>query len=51
MDDPRLTQLKDGDLVFVEGEIIEDKEAANRGPWHRYPRYQIRTMRPVQPQE
>jgi hypothetical protein len=51
LDDPRLAQLKDGDVVFVEGEIVEDKEAANRGPWHRYPRYQIHTMRPVQPQE
>jgi hypothetical protein len=51
LDDPRLAQLKDGDVVFVEGEIVQDKETVNRGPWHHYPRYQIRTLKPVQPQE
>jgi hypothetical protein len=51
VDDPRLAQLKDGDVVFVEGEIVQDKETVNRGPWHHYPRYQIRTLRSVQPQE
>jgi hypothetical protein len=51
MDDPRLSQLKDGDVIFVEGEIVQEKETVDRGPWHHYPRYQIRTMRPVTPQE
>jgi hypothetical protein len=51
LEDPRLAQLKDGDVVFVEGEIVQDKETVNRGPWHHYPRYQIRTLRPVQLQE
>jgi hypothetical protein len=51
LDDPRLAQLKDGEVVFVEGEIVQDKETVNRGPWHHYPRYQIRTLKPVQPQE
>ncbi len=48
-DDPRLSQLKDGDVIFVEGEIVQEKEPVNRGPWHHYPRYQIRTLKPVQP--
>jgi hypothetical protein len=51
VDDPRLAQLKDGDVVFVEGEIVPEKETVNRGPWHHYPRYQIRTLKQVQPQE
>jgi len=51
MDDPRLSQLKDGDVIFVEGEIVQEKEPVDRGPWHHYPRYQIRTMRSVTPQE
>jgi len=51
LDDPRLAQLKDGEVVFVEGEIVQDKETVNRGPWHHYPRYQIQTLKPVQPQE
>ena len=50
-DDPRLSQLKDGDVIFVEGEIVQEKEPVDRGPWHHYPRYQIRTMKPVTPQE
>jgi hypothetical protein len=51
VDDPRLSQLKDGDVIFVEGEIVSEKEPTDRGPWHHYPRYQVRTLRPVQPQE
>jgi len=51
VDDPRLAQLKDGEVIFVEGEIVPEKETVNRGPWHHYPRYQIRTLKPVQPQE
>jgi hypothetical protein len=51
VDDPRLSQLKDGDVIFVEGEIVQEKEPVDRGPWHHYPRYQIRTLKPVQPQE
>ncbi len=50
-DDPRLSQLKDGDVIFVEGDIVQEKELIDRGPWHHYPRYQIRTMKPVTPQE
>jgi hypothetical protein len=50
MDDPHLAELKDGEVVFVEGEIVQEKETLNRGPWHHYPRYQIRTLKPVQPQ-
>jgi hypothetical protein len=51
VDDPRLAQLKDGEVIFVEGEIVPEKETVNRGPWHHYPRYQIRTLKQVQPQE
>jgi len=51
VDDPRLAQLKDGEAIFVEGEIVPEKETVNRGPWHHYPRYQIRTLKQVQPQE
>jgi hypothetical protein len=51
MDDPRLSQLKDGDVIFVEGEIVQEKEAVDRGPWHHYPRYQVRTLKAVTPQE
>jgi hypothetical protein len=50
-DDPRLSQLKDGDVIFVEGEIVSEKDPIDRGPWHHYPRYQIRTLKQVQPQE
>jgi hypothetical protein len=51
LNDPRLGQLKDGDVIFVEGELALEKETASRGPWHRYPGYQIRTLRPVQSQQ
>lgn len=51
VDDPRLSQLKDGEVIFVEGEIVPEKEPTDRGPWHHYPRYQIRSLKPVLPQE
>jgi hypothetical protein len=51
VEDPRLSQLKDGDVIFVEGDIVQEKEPVDRGPWHHYPRYQIRSLKPVTPQE
>jgi hypothetical protein len=48
LDDPRLAQLKDGDVIQVEGEIIPDHDQASRGPWHHYPHYQIRDLKVVQ---
>jgi hypothetical protein len=41
--DARLDQFKEGDVVRVEGEIIPDTRG-NRGDWHHYPAYQIRSI-------
>jgi hypothetical protein len=48
-DDPRLAQLKDGDVIQVEGEIVPDHDQTSRGAWHHYPHYQIRDLKVIQP--
>jgi hypothetical protein len=42
IDDPRLAQFKDGDLILVEGEIDPDKVPHNA--WHHYPNYRIKDI-------
>jgi hypothetical protein len=47
-DDPRLAQLKDGDVIQVEGEIAAERDPSSRGAWHHYPHYQIRNLKVIQ---
>jgi hypothetical protein len=46
-DDPRLAQLKDGDVIRVEGEIVSERDPMSRGAWHHYPHYQIRDLKVI----
>lgn len=43
VDDPRLAELKDGDLILVEGELLKDLASAGS-----YPRYQVRSVKVVE---
>ena len=47
-DDPRLAPWQDGDLLFVEGEIVYENGQPQFGP-DLYPRYRIRTVRRADP--
>jgi hypothetical protein len=42
--DPRLAEFHEGDVLFVEGEIVRENGAAQRGSWNQYPRYLIRNL-------
>jgi hypothetical protein len=45
--DARLDQFEEGDTVRVEGEIIPDSRG-NRGDWHHYPAYRIRSIQLIE---
>lgn len=47
-DDPRLSQFQDGDVVFVEGNLVTGPEAAPSDSWNHFPRYRIRSATLVQ---
>jgi hypothetical protein len=49
--DPRLEQFKEGDIVFVKGEIAVEDGKPKRGAWNHYPCYRVRSVEPVQHQE
>jgi hypothetical protein len=42
--DPRLAEFHEGDVVFIEGEIVRENGQAQRGSWNHYPRYRIRNL-------
>ena len=46
-DDPRLAQLKDGDVIQVEGQVAPDQDQNSRGAWRHYPHYQIRDLKVI----
>jgi homeobox protein ESX1 len=48
LDDPRLAQLKEGDVVFVEGELVRDQAQAPGSTWKQYPTYRVREVQLVQ---
>ncbi len=50
-DDPRLAQVKEGDVVVVEGGIVRENGQPLRGTWTHFPRYRIRDIQLVQPKE
>lgn len=47
-DDPRLADCRDGDVIFVEGELAGDANVAPRDGWRQYPHYRIKSLRVVQ---
>ncbi len=47
-DDPRLADCRDGDVIFVEGELSGDANAVPRDGWRQYPHYRVKSMRLVQ---
>jgi hypothetical protein len=44
-DDPRLASYRDGDIVWIEGELLPAKEGAESSPWNRFRTYRIHTIR------
>lgn len=47
-EDSRLADCRDGDVIFVEGELATDAQAAPRDGWRQYPHYRVKSMRIVQ---
>jgi hypothetical protein len=47
-DDPRLAQVKDGDVVRVEGEIVKEDGNAKRGLWNHFVLYRVKDVRVIQ---
>jgi hypothetical protein len=45
--DPRLETLKEGDVVFIEGEIVAENGQPRRGAWNHYPCYRVRSVEQV----
>jgi hypothetical protein len=43
-EDPRLKDVKEGDVIFVEGEIVVENGKTKRGAWNHYPNYRIRNL-------
>jgi hypothetical protein len=43
-EDPRLKQFKDGDVLFVEGELVMENGQPKRGRTNRYPLYHVRNV-------
>jgi hypothetical protein len=44
VDDPRLAQFKDGDVVRVEGELVHESGHVKREYWNHFPHYKIRDI-------
>jgi hypothetical protein len=47
LDDPRLTQFHDGDVLRIEGELLSDGEAGPRARWEN-PHYRVKGVELVQ---
>jgi hypothetical protein len=47
-DDPRLAQCKDGDVVRVEGEIVQEAGKPKRGAWNHFVQYRIKEIKLIQ---
>jgi hypothetical protein len=43
-DDPRLHELKDGDVVLVLGEMVGGSPSPSAGAWNYYPHYHVREL-------
>jgi hypothetical protein len=48
VDDPRLAQFKDGDVVRVEGEIVREAGQVKRGTWNHFAQYRLKNIRLIQ---
>jgi hypothetical protein len=44
-DDPQLASYRDGDIVWIEGELLPAKVGAESSPWNRFRTYRIHTIR------
>ena len=47
-DDSRLTSVKPGDVVRVEGEIVRENGIAKRGTWNHFVHYKIKDLQVIQ---
>jgi hypothetical protein len=46
--DSRLSEFKEGDVLWMEGTLTVDEHSANQSSWLQYPRYRIKTIRLIQ---
>lgn len=47
-DEPRLAQFKDGDVVRVEGQIVQEDGKVMRGTWNHFVHYRLKDIRLIQ---
>jgi hypothetical protein len=45
VDDPSLTQFKDGDIVYVEGKIDTEPDTQRHAGWQHYPKYHVKAAK------
>jgi hypothetical protein len=50
-EDERLQQFQDGDVIYVEGELVRENGQVQRGHLNHYPRYRIRQVELVRHKE